>query len=55
MIPKSRASAIPPKSSATGRISGPLLDRIDIHIQVPVEPFQELAAGTSSAAMREHG
>src|SRR5207237_9551235 len=38
------------------RISGPLLDRIDIHIEVPAVPFQELSAsadGTSSAAMRE--
>jgi magnesium chelatase family protein len=39
-----------------GRISGPLLDRIDMHIEVPGVPFQELSAaadGTSSAAMRE--
>src|SRR5207244_1458428 len=39
-----------------GRISGPLLDRIDLHIEVPAVPFQELSAqadGTSSAAMRE--
>ena len=39
-----------------GRISGPLLDRIDLHIEVPAVPFQELAAnadGTSSALMRE--
>jgi magnesium chelatase family protein len=39
-----------------GRISGPLLDRIDMHIEVPAVPFQELAAvteGTSSAGMRE--
>lgn len=38
------------------RISGPLLDRIDIHIEVPAVPFQELSAGqpgTSSAQMRE--
>jgi magnesium chelatase family protein len=38
-----------------GRISGPLLDRIDMHIEVPAVPFQELSAqadGTSSAAMR---
>ena len=25
------------------RISGPLMDRIDIHIEVPAVPFQELA------------
>lgn len=39
-----------------GRISGPLLDRIDMHIEVPSVPFQELAQkadGTSSATMRE--
>jgi magnesium chelatase family protein len=39
-----------------GRISGPLLDRIDLHIEVPAVPFQELAAsadGTSSATLRE--
>jgi magnesium chelatase family protein len=39
-----------------GRISGPLLDRIDMHIEVPAVPYRELAAsrdGTSSAGMRE--
>jgi len=39
-----------------GKISGPLLDRIDIHLEVPAVPFRELSAsraGTSSAAMRE--
>jgi magnesium chelatase family protein len=38
-----------------GRISGPLVDRIDMHVEVPAVPFQELSAsadGTSSAAMR---
>ncbi len=38
------------------RVSGPLLDRIDLHIEVPAVPFQELSSnadGTSSAAMRE--
>ncbi len=37
------------------KISGPLLDRIDIHIEVPAVPFKELASrrpGTSSAEMR---
>jgi magnesium chelatase family protein len=39
-----------------GRISGPLLDRIDLHLEVPGVPFQELSAsadGTCSASMRE--
>jgi len=39
-----------------GRISGPLLDRIDLHIEVPAVPFTELAAqadGTNTVAMRE--
>jgi magnesium chelatase family protein len=38
------------------KISGPLLDRIDIHLEVPAVPFRELAsgsAGTTSAQMRE--
>jgi len=39
-----------------GRISGPLLDRIDIHVEVPTVSFRELSAdhsGTGSAEMRE--
>jgi magnesium chelatase family protein len=38
------------------KVSGPLLDRIDIHLEVPGVPFRELAAkraGTSSSQMRE--
>ncbi len=38
-----------------GKISGPLLDRIDIHLEVPAVPFRELSAaraGTSSGQMR---
>jgi magnesium chelatase family protein len=38
------------------RISGPLLDRIDIHVEVPPVPFRELSdtgAGTTSPQMRE--
>ena len=37
------------------RISGPLIDRIDIHIEVPPVPFRELRSqreGTSSESMR---
>src|SRR6202011_2448472 len=39
-----------------GKISGPLLDRIDLHIEVPAVPYKELRGrdgGTSSAEMRE--
>jgi len=39
-----------------GRISGPLLDRIDIHIEVPAVKFKELSGeptGESSKAVRE--
>jgi magnesium chelatase family protein len=38
------------------KISGPLLDRIDLHIEVPAVPFEELSAkadGTASEAMRQ--
>jgi magnesium chelatase family protein len=39
-----------------GKISGPLLDRIDLHIEVPAVPFQELRGhhgGATSADMRD--
>jgi len=38
------------------RISGPLIDRIDIHVEVPAVPYHQLtgkANGTSTAAIRE--
>ena len=38
-----------------GKLSGPLLDRIDLHIEVPAVPIQELrgkSEGASSAEMR---
>jgi magnesium chelatase family protein len=38
-----------------GKISGPLLDRIDIHVEVPAVPYKELrgdSASESSAAIR---
>jgi magnesium chelatase family protein len=38
-----------------GRISGPLLDRIDLHIEVPAVPYRELRGkdeGVSSAEIR---
>lgn len=38
------------------RVSGPLLDRIDLHVEVPAVPFEALSAlepGESSAVIRE--
>lgn len=38
------------------RVSGPLIDRVDIHVEVPAVPWKQLsgeAKGTSSAQMRE--
>jgi magnesium chelatase family protein len=39
-----------------GKISGPLLDRIDLHVEVPAVPYKEMRAdeqGVSSAEMRD--
>jgi magnesium chelatase family protein len=47
---------IPQNEKYLAKISGPLLDRIDIHIEVPAVPFKELSterSGTTSAQMRE--
>jgi magnesium chelatase family protein len=38
------------------KVSGPLLDRIDLHVEVPAVPYKELRGrdnGTGSAEMRE--
>jgi magnesium chelatase family protein len=43
-------------ASYRGRISGPLLDRIDLHVSVPPVPFRELSGepgGEGSAQVRE--
>ena len=56
--PRRSCNCTPPQiEKYMSRISGPLLDRIDIHLEVPAVPFDELAdntsQGTSSAAMRK--
>lgn len=55
--PKRACKCTPPViEKYMGRVSGPLLDRIDMHIEVPSVPYQELSAkadGTGSAVMRE--
>jgi len=54
--PRRRCNCSPRQVEAyLGRISGPLIDRIDIHIEVPAVPFRELSSersGTSSEQMR---
>ncbi|MBW3600431.1 MAG: YifB family Mg chelatase-like AAA ATPase [Planctomycetes bacterium] len=55
--PRRRCQCTPPQiEKYLHKISGPLLDRIDMHIEVPAVPFQELSSsvtGTSSREMRE--
>lgn len=48
--------SIPQIERYMAKISGPLIDRIDIHMEVPAVPYKELSAeraGTSSQSMRE--
>ena len=52
-IPRANAAARPAKSSSyLGKISGPLLDRIDIHVEVPAVPFKELRGERRSRILR---
>lgn len=54
--PRRACKCSPPQiEKYMGKISGPLLDRIDMHLEVPGVPYQELSAkadGTGSAEMR---
>jgi magnesium chelatase family protein len=36
-----------------GKISGPLLDRIDIHVEVPAVPYKELRSGPAAESSAE--
>jgi magnesium chelatase family protein len=52
----SNSSAPQRRDKYLSKISGPLLDRIDLHVEVPAVPYRELTskrAGTDSATMRE--
>ena len=58
--PRRSCNCTPPQvEKYMNKISGPLLDRIDIHIEVPAVPFEELqsddpaAQGTTSEQMRQ--
>jgi len=55
--PRRKCNCTPPQiEKYMGKISGPLIDRIDIHVEVPAAEFKELASkqpGTSSAEIRE--
>ncbi len=55
--PRRKCNCTPPQiEKYMGKISGPLVDRIDIHVEVPAAEFKELASkqpGTSSAEIRE--
>jgi magnesium chelatase family protein len=55
--PRRNCNCTPPQVERyMSRISGPMMDRIDIHIEVPAVPFEELSStskpGTSSGEMR---
>jgi magnesium chelatase family protein len=55
--PKRECHCTPPMiQRSVSKISGPLLDRIDIHIEVPAVKYKELRAPSSaedSAAVRQ--
>lgn len=55
--PRRECHCTPPQIERyMSKISGPLLDRIDLHVEVPAAEFRELSSaipGTSSATIRE--
>ncbi len=55
--PRRSCNCSPPQIERyMGKISGPLLDRVDIHVEVPAADFNELSSkklGTSSSEIRE--
>lgn len=55
--PKRPCKCSPPQiDKYLARISGPLIDRIDMHVEVPAVPYRELRSerdGTDSATIRE--
>lgn len=56
--PRRNCNCTPPQiEKYIGKISGPLMDRIDIHIEVPAVPFEELShapsRGSNSEQMRQ--
>ena len=52
--PRNRCSCSPLEVSRyRNRVSGPLLDRIDLHVEVPAVPFRDLTGGGSSGEPSE--
>ncbi|CAD76469.1 magnesium chelatase, subunit ChlI [Rhodopirellula baltica SH28] len=52
--PRRSCNCTPPQIERyMGKISGPLLDRVDIHIEVPAVPFDELSARDASSETSE--
>jgi magnesium chelatase family protein len=55
-MPAESRSTARERQAYLGRVSGPLLDRIDLHVEVPAVKFREISSertGETSAAIRE--